>query len=368
VLRAIGQRSAIALTAAALLISSVAGAPLSPVALSPRASVSHCDSNVHCYAINIQYSDAAYIKAAGADVWNTCLYLAAPYTGISTHEMWMHTNAQAGVTTWIEIGLIVGLAAGSSAQFPRWFWGDYRGTWDNFNQHVLSSVVDYTRHVSVYYTSGYNWDVFLNGVYVGTSSPNGNQVVQSEVGDETTTAAGAYSYGAFADYKVRRGTTWYNAVANQSVHYPPYYYAFSGPTNFYVSTVNRCGTSALQSAPQEVAAGPISEAQAVETAKQVAAANGEPSPADGVVTKSRRQAAQKVVAGANVDSDEDVYLVELHGQFVGYMASVPAGAPLPRGGTVVVTIGSETGEILDWSLGDRRADLSKLGETTAFSF
>lgn len=353
--RGAGKRLPLALVAVAVFTS--------PLILAAPVKASHCDTANHCYAINIETSAEGYITAAGAKLWSNCLYAVAPDYNIATHELWLHTNAQAGVTTWVEVGLIHGLAAGGSATYLRWFWGDYRGSWDNFNQHVLSSIVNYERYVSVWHPSGYDWAIFVNGVHVGTSYPNGNLATQAEVGDETTTAA-AYAYGTANQFQVRRGTTWYSAGGNASVHYPPYYFSFNGPSNFGVSTVNRCGAAATA----QVSGGPISEEQAVEVAKRVATANGESSPSDGLVTRSRRQTAQEVVTGANVDSDEDVYVVELHGRFVGYMASVPAGAPLPKGGTVIVTIGSETGEILDWSLGDRRPDLSILGATRALSF
>lgn len=48
------------------------------------------------------------------------------------------------------------------------------------------------------------------------------------------------------------------------------------------------------------------------------------------VTEVKTAVAQEVVTGANVDLDQDVYVVELHGRFVGSMG-LNVGCCSPRG-------------------------------------
>lgn len=98
----------------------------------------------------------------------------------------------------------------------------------------------------------------------------------------------------------------------------------------------------------------------VQTARDLAALNGEPDPA-GISYVMTTRAKANGLFGATVDSDQAAYLVQLHGHFNGATASRPHGAPAPHGTVLTVTIDSLTGQITDWGISDTAAPLNKLG-------
>jgi len=92
-----------------------------------------------------------------------------------------------------------------------------------------------------------------------------------------------------------------------------------------------------------------------------AKANGEDAP-DGVVIVSgnRGDVVSATMGGAQVDTNQDVFVVRLHGDFVGYEASRPAGVEPPHGHYLEIVYDAETKQLTDWSLSARPQDLTGL--------
>lgn len=111
---------------------------------------------------------------------------------------------------------------------------------------------------------------------------------------------------------------------------------------------------------------PPSAAKLVELgtkAMSVAAGNGDSRPTGGTVVATTRKAINRLNGGSEVNTDEDVYVVTLHGNFTAYGASVPSGA-LPTGHLLVLVFDAKTSEVADFMLGDYPIDATKLGEPT----
>ena len=90
--------------------------------------------------------------------------------------------------------------------------------------------------------------------------------------------------------------------------------------------------------------------------------NGEDAPDEGlVVSASRRDAVAATMGGAQVDTDQDVLVVRLHGDFVGYEAPVPAGFAPPHGHYLEIVYDAETKQMTDWNISARPQDLTRLG-------
>jgi hypothetical protein len=91
-----------------------------------------------------------------------------------------------------------------------------------------------------------------------------------------------------------------------------------------------------------------------------AKANGESAPDDGVVVSGkRRDVISATMGGAEVDTSQDVFVVRLHGNFVGYTAPRPAGVAAPHGNYLEIVYDAETKEMTDWSISGRPQDLSR---------
>jgi hypothetical protein len=95
-------------------------------------------------------------------------------------------------------------------------------------------------------------------------------------------------------------------------------------------------------------------------ALRAAGGAGDPHPTGAVVVPSTRKIAERVDAGAVVDSNPPVYFVLLHGHFTANMA--PPGGKFPQGTILTVTIDSRTNESLDLGIGKRLPDLAAIGE------
>jgi|SRR5213593_2474503 hypothetical protein len=104
-------------------------------------------------------------------------------------------------------------------------------------------------------------------------------------------------------------------------------------------------------------------------AARVAGLNGDPHPSKAIAVPSTRKTAELVESGADVNTDQDVYLIVLHGHFVGHVAHVPPGAPLPRGSVLTIVVDANTDLVTDWGISDQTPNTSALGpETSLGSF
>jgi alkanesulfonate monooxygenase SsuD/methylene tetrahydromethanopterin reductase-like flavin-dependent oxidoreductase (luciferase family) len=93
-----------------------------------------------------------------------------------------------------------------------------------------------------------------------------------------------------------------------------------------------------------------------------ARANGEDAPDHGIVVSGRRrEVVAATMGGAEVDTDQDVFVVRLHGNFVGYEASVPARVGPPHGHYLELVYDAETKQMTDWSISASPQDLTRLG-------
>jgi hypothetical protein len=91
-----------------------------------------------------------------------------------------------------------------------------------------------------------------------------------------------------------------------------------------------------------------------------AEANGERAPDGGVfVSGKRRDVISATMGGAEVGTSQDVFVVRLHGDFVGYAAPRPAGVSPPHGHYLEIVFDAETEEMTDWSISGQPQDLSR---------
>ncbi|MCL4291101.1 MAG: hypothetical protein KJ051_12615 [Thermoleophilia bacterium] len=93
-----------------------------------------------------------------------------------------------------------------------------------------------------------------------------------------------------------------------------------------------------------------------------AAANGDSQPTNGVVVATTRKAINELVGpGTVVDSDQDVHVAVVDGEFTAHGVG-PPGADEPTGPVLFVVYDATTGEVVDWGLLLARPDVSRLGE------
>jgi hypothetical protein len=119
-----------------------------------------------------------------------------------------------------------------------------------------------------------------------------------------------------------------------------------------------------QSAPGAAAALPSFAQTAVQ---RVATINGEPTPTQAQWVETTRQVAVASQSSDGVDSDQNVYFVILHGQFVDTHAYMPPGASAPTGTVLTMTVDASTGEVLDSGLSDIAPNYTDTGTPAAFS-
>src|SRR5919202_1438088 len=93
-----------------------------------------------------------------------------------------------------------------------------------------------------------------------------------------------------------------------------------------------------------------------------AQANGESAPDQGVIVSGKRgDVVATTMGGAEVDTDQDVFVVRLHGNFVGYEAPVPAGLAPPHGHYLEIVYDADSKQMTDWNISASPQDLTRLG-------
>lgn len=122
----------------------------------------------------------------------------------------------------------------------------------------------------------------------------------------------------------------------------------------------------LQNSPQVVNGLPAwGNETLADIAVSQALGNGGNRPSSVRYVLTGRQRAEWYVERTAVDSNQSVYLVIMTGSFTDRNAYVPAGAPLPTGTTMAITINASTGAVLDMTLNDLPyRNLSTLGHVT----
>jgi len=102
-----------------------------------------------------------------------------------------------------------------------------------------------------------------------------------------------------------------------------------------------------------------------ENAGRLAADNGGKIPQRAEVVLTTRQASQKAVSGgAEVSTDQPVYLVQMEGTFTASAAPIPAGVDPPTGGSLWFLFDPATGETADWGIGTATVDIGVLGQVS----
>jgi len=116
-------------------------------------------------------------------------------------------------------------------------------------------------------------------------------------------------------------------------------------------------------APRVVPPPSDAEIQALRnSALEFSARNGEPAPSKmRVVAGPRLAVVDKLMGGAEVDTDQDVYVVALEGRFVGHEARVPPGQPEPTGPAMVLVFDAGTNHLVDWAILDDTPTLDVFG-------
>ena len=123
------------------------------------------------------------------------------------------------------------------------------------------------------------------------------------------------------------------------------------------------------SRPVAAAARDIPPPYVVRLARCMATANGDGSPVSAVWARGGRARLVSVAMGGDrVDGNGASYLVVLGGRFVDYNASVPLGAPAPRGRLLIFAIDVRTRSVTDIGVTNVRPDLSSIGGGHPFSW
>ncbi|MEU4578915.1 hypothetical protein [Nonomuraea sp. NPDC023979] len=343
---------------AALAAAGLLGAALVIPASSAVADGPECDFYNHCYGI-VEHHEPAF-DAVGQELWTDCLVLDPPTPGdFATHEMWIVFPDG----DFIEAGYVKGAVAGGMTESHfRWFWADWNGS--TFTSHYVDSA-PILNHInfSMYRNSGGTWQVYVNGVLRGTTTSTYGNANVIMTGGETTEPK-VYSHGKARYLQSRNAATkaWTWATWD-FIGETPGVYDVTHPAYErmeQISLQNICDPLP-GGPPGTLAAKAPSMSDVKQLALDVAKQNGDESPEAVELVATKRSAAQAHLKAGRVDSDQDVYLVQVKGAFVGHAVPRPKGHAAPKGDTLTVTVDAKTGQVTDWSLGASRNDLAKLG-------
>jgi hypothetical protein len=321
------------------------------------ASADSCQPN-GCYAI--MNANAAQ-DAVGTDIMQECL--GAP-TGVGEFinwELWLVMN---GGPYWVEGGMTYGyLDTNTHGNNFSWFWADSRPNGGGYHEHFISagSGKGQWANISIYHAGGGSWSVQKAGEQVGESTNNETSAYDSQAGAETKLSTN--NINAFNNnFQYRHtGGGWAGAPVGFAALDAPFGgKSYPGSVTGAASQVwaNKCTPSRPGTSSEPRRAPSLSAI--VQTARRMAALNGEPHPT-GISYVMTTRAKANSLFDATVDSNQSVYLVQLRGHFNGAIASKPHGDPAPKGTVLTVTIDSSTGQLTDWGISDRAAPLDQLG-------
>lgn len=108
----------------------------------------------------------------------------------------------------------------------------------------------------------------------------------------------------------------------------------------------------------------LSEQQILGMALLAAARSGDSRPTLIQHAEGTQRDANKITAGAYIGGNATSYLIAARGHFIGYGASVPFGASLPRGTVITMIVNAATGRVTDGGITYRNPPLAQLGSVT----
>jgi hypothetical protein len=324
----------------------------------------------------------------------SCLNGPNDSSNFADEELWEGTANSGSGSYWVETGLSYGEINGAPKGGPFWFWADNRPNGGGYHEHYVGARSLNTSYLAqIGYEGGNKWFVYTSpGGTVGTSTYNPPYSNFMETGTEITSSSynvsGVSSDMSWFDTGGVGHANWQSGSNYSSL------YSTGSPTfsnwNITYSEVGyyaNCGhaaagplaktqlTQPLQpgqvkpQAPATLRKGALPvPANAVpkltDLSRRIAMTTGNQSVAPSNAVLTHRQMASAAAAGAIVNSDQAVYLVQLEGQFTALTARVPAGQPAPAGRYLTFTVDASTGFVLDWGVSDTSADLSALGPVT----
>jgi hypothetical protein len=275
-------------------------------------------------------------------------------------ELW---SAMDGGNDWVEAGLTYGyLYDNTHGNNFDWFWADQRPNGGGYHEHFISAGWSKTwANVAIYDLGGGSWSVQRNGTQEGVSTNNSTSPADySAAGAETTVSSNNINANN-NNYQYRTpGGGWTGADPSTfSLQAPFGGNSYAGSITGAASHVwsNKC-TPPGASAPAP--GSPPRLAAIVHTARHLAALNGESNPT-GIRYVTTTRAKANGLFRAVVNSNQAVYVIQMHGHFNGATASHPHGSPTPHGTILTVTIDAATGQITDWGLSSEAAPLNRLG-------
>lgn len=109
---------------------------------------------------------------------------------------------------------------------------------------------------------------------------------------------------------------------------------------------------------------PLTERQILSIALRAAVHNGDPRPTLIQHSEGTRCEANRIASGGCDGGSNQSYLIAERGTFIGYGASVPSGASIPRGSVITLVVNASTGDVTDGGISYRYPPLAQLGPVT----
>ena len=359
-----------------------------------------CSTSFHCYG-TANWNSAPSNEGNYTYLYSQCLNGPNTTTNFADEEIWEGTDNSTTGNYWVETGLSYGGINHIAKGGPFWFWARNRPSDNTYAEFYVGPASNNASYLAeIVYAGNDQWWVYENTTHVGTSNSNPPYSRFMATGEELAgnyNVIGESSDMSWFDLSGHVHTDWSSGSSHPSIQntYPPAqanwisnynaltYYANCGvaapasapTTSTRVRAVSPATVRAeakVQSASVAVRKGTVEiSSTALATLRVLANTMVVTSEGMGVSTGqavlTTRQQAATVTAGDMVNSDQGVYLVQLHGQFTAVDASVPPGQVAPTGQYLTFAVDSLTGDVLDWTVGNHYSDLAALGPVAALS-
>jgi hypothetical protein len=300
------------------------------------------------------------MDAIGTDLEVDCLSVQNRNTDFADYEMWMTTNNNTDpYDYWVEEGMTAGTLYSAPGQ-PQgfvWYWADSRPNGGYAEHYIRDASTGTFTNASFYFVPGTgNWNVFLGGSQVGTSSGVGAYAGGAGNGIEVTTRDTTI-VGNSVNWQYRENNVWNTAPNTWQNTSGNLLSGWASGGSVHAQT-NSCTSHNL--VPQSSPAQPATPQSLSQIADKFAAVAGDPNAVNRRYVKTTRKAAN-AASGTTVSADGQAYLIQLDGKFTVPSAKVAKGSVAPTGNSLSITVDASTGRVTDWAVGNSSANLRTLG-------
>jgi hypothetical protein len=276
--------------------------------------------------------------------------------------MWQITAKGVSGSNWVETGMTHGVP-----RTDRWWFTAHQRPGIPYEEFYIpgGDSLNTNYAIQIQYRGNNTWNIYRNGVQIGTSASNPGPSANAQAGTEMTKSDAMVNATIksllYEDTAGKEHSGWVSTGSQASlISDPPAtakWITQYKSLEFYANK-SFCGSGSVVDTESE------SVSSFSEIATRMAIANGGSAPKTFKVVRTHQRDLARIQNNGSAPTNNEVDVIEISGDFVGNIARVPPGEPKPKGRYIYISLDASTRQVVGWSLLNNPVDMGQVGKVT----